>query len=88
MIRFSPLLAISLLALFTAAASAQTGSSNGSMGSSLAYTSSSSTPASRGVPTYANPNVPGATGDTIVRGDDSTIAGDRAATLEQKEDQY
>jgi hypothetical protein len=31
-------------------------------------------------PTYANPNVPGATGRTIVIGDPSTIAGDREAT--------
>jgi hypothetical protein len=31
-----------------------------------------------------NPNVPGATGLTIVPGDRSTIAGDAAATLIQK----
>jgi hypothetical protein len=29
--------------------------------------------------------VPGATGDTIVRGDNSTIAGDGAATKDQRE---
>jgi hypothetical protein len=32
----------------------------------------------------SNPNVPGATGLTIVPGDRSTIAGDAAATLIQK----
>ncbi len=32
----------------------------------------------------ADPNVPGATGETIVKGDNSTIAGDRKATREQK----
>jgi hypothetical protein len=37
------------------------------------------------IPAYANPNVPGATGSTVVRGDNSTIAGDRAATIEQRE---
>ena len=31
-----------------------------------------------------NPNVPGATGDTIVPGDGSTISGDAAATLMQR----
>jgi hypothetical protein len=31
-----------------------------------------------------NPTVPGATGDTIVRGDNSTISGDRRGTIEQK----
>jgi hypothetical protein len=33
---------------------------------------------------YANPNVPGATGRTIVRGDHSTIAGDALATEMQR----
>ena len=36
------------------------------------------------LPSAANPTVPGATGTTIVPGDHSTIAGDRAATLEQQ----
>jgi hypothetical protein len=31
-----------------------------------------------------NPNVPGATGNTIVPGDSSTISGDAAATLMQR----
>jgi hypothetical protein len=31
-----------------------------------------------------NPTVPGATGETIVRGDTSTISSDRRATIEQK----
>jgi hypothetical protein len=33
---------------------------------------------------YENPNVPGATGRTIVPGDHSTIAGDAAATQMQR----
>jgi hypothetical protein len=35
-------------------------------------------------PADENPTVPGATGLTIVRGDHSTISGDRRATIEQK----
>ena len=35
-------------------------------------------------PADENPTVPGATGLTIVRGDHSTISGDRRATSEQK----
>ncbi|MEA2731382.1 MAG: hypothetical protein QOF70_5857 [Acetobacteraceae bacterium] len=35
-------------------------------------------------PADENPSVPGATGETIVRGDRSTISGDRRATIEQK----
>ena len=36
------------------------------------------------VPADENPNVRGATGDTIVKGDRSTIVGDRRATIQQK----
>jgi hypothetical protein len=36
------------------------------------------------VPAVENPEVPGATGATIVRGDHSTIEGDRQGTIEQK----
>jgi hypothetical protein len=36
------------------------------------------------LPAYADPSVRGATGDTIVRGDNSTIAGDKAATDQQR----
>jgi hypothetical protein len=36
------------------------------------------------IPGYADPSVPGATGSTVVRGNDSTITGDRAATIEQR----
>jgi hypothetical protein len=36
------------------------------------------------VPSDENPNVAGATGMTIVRGDRSTIGGDRRGTIEQK----
>ncbi len=35
-------------------------------------------------PAYANPTVPGATGLTIVKGNRSTISGDRRGTIEQK----
>ncbi len=40
--------------------------------------------ATSSVPGYANPAVPGATGDTVVRGNHSTIAGARDATLSQR----
>ena len=36
------------------------------------------------VPADENPTVRGATGDTIVKGDRSTITGDRRATVQQK----
>ena len=36
------------------------------------------------VPATQNPNVPGATGATIVRGNRSTISSDRQGTIEQK----
>jgi hypothetical protein len=36
------------------------------------------------VPAYQNPTVRGATGMSIVKGDRSTISGDRRATVEQK----
>jgi hypothetical protein len=42
-------------------------------------------PQPRPSPAALNPNDPGATGRTDVRGDDSTIAGDRKGTLEEKE---
>jgi hypothetical protein len=35
-------------------------------------------------PAYENPTVAGATGETIVKGDRSTISGDRRGTIEQK----
>jgi hypothetical protein len=37
-----------------------------------------------GLPAVENPEVPGATGATVVRGDHSTIEGDRQGTIEQK----
>jgi hypothetical protein len=37
-----------------------------------------------GLPARENPEVPGATGSTIVRGDHSTIEGDRQGTIQQK----
>jgi hypothetical protein len=36
------------------------------------------------LPAYANPVVPGATGARIVKGNNSTIAGDRDATVTQR----
>jgi hypothetical protein len=42
-------------------------------------------PQPRPSPAAKNPNDPGATGRTDVRGDDSTIAGDRKGTVEEKE---
>ncbi len=41
-------------------------------------------PPKTNVPADANPTVRGATGDTIVKGDRSTISGDRRATTQQK----
>ena len=38
----------------------------------------------RNVPAAANPTVPGATGHTVVPGNKSTIASDRAGTTEKK----
>lgn len=35
-------------------------------------------------PADENPTVPGATGQSIVKGDNSTISGDRRGTIEQK----
>jgi hypothetical protein len=35
-------------------------------------------------PRMADPTVPGATGETIVKGDRSSISGDRRATIQQK----
>jgi hypothetical protein len=35
-------------------------------------------------PAYENPTVPGATGETVVKGDRSTISGDRRGTIQQK----
>lgn len=37
-----------------------------------------------GVPAYANPSIPGATGETIVKGNNSTIAGTRDASRQQR----
>ncbi len=90
MTKFSPaiLLAISLLALSTVDASAQTGSGKESANSSVSHPSGASKSASRRVPADANPRVPGATGDAIVRGDDSTIAGDRGATRDEQSGEF
>jgi hypothetical protein len=52
------------------------GSTNSVSSASLAYSSKNEPIANYA----ANPNIPGATGRVIVRGDNSTIAGDEAAT--------
>lgn len=82
----SILLAASLLVVSTAGTLAQSKS-----GGDTAATDSKRTPADtagpKSIPAYSNPNVRGATGDTIVRGDDSTLAGDRAATKDWKSGQ-
>ncbi len=49
-----------------------------------ALTSGRLSKASASVPAFENPTVPGATGETVVEGDNSTIRGDRRATIEQK----
>jgi len=93
------LLAASLLLVSAVGAVAQTnnpGTSGGTRGSQVAIPQyppgEGSNPAlttgrlrgATGVPADENPRVPGATGDTIVRGDNSTIRGDRRATIEEK----
>jgi hypothetical protein len=40
--------------------------------------------ATNGVPAAQNPNVPGATGMTVVHGDNSTIGQDRTGSVEEK----
>ena len=40
------------------------------------------------VPEANDANVPGATGSTVVPGDNSTVAGDRAATISQRTGSY
>jgi hypothetical protein len=47
-------------------------------------TSTTMTPGPGATPADENPRVPGATGQAIVPGDNSTVAGDRAATIEQR----
>ena len=49
-----------------------------------ALTSGRSPHGAANVPADENPTVRGATGDTIVKGDRSTITGDRRATTQQK----
>ena len=71
-----PLLAAALLTLPAAGAWAQASSSNTTNGMPM-NSQSGSTAAE-------NPHVKGATGDTIVKGDRSSIAGDKSATSEQK----
>jgi hypothetical protein len=69
-------LAVSLFALPAVSALAQSNTPSSNNGSN------SGSPAA--VPADKNPNVAGATGDAKVVGDPSTIAGDRAATKDEK----
>jgi hypothetical protein len=54
------------------------GADNPALTTGSRYSVTATTPANE------NPTVPGATGLTIVRGDHSTISGDRRATISQK----
>ncbi|HBK04592.1 MAG TPA: hypothetical protein DDZ81_01875 [Acetobacteraceae bacterium] len=78
-IRFA-LLALCLLAVPAGFAAAQTASSDA--GNSKMAPNGSVVGDNRAA--AANPRQPGATGETIVKGDSSTIQGDRKATSEQK----
>ncbi len=53
-------------------------------GNNPALTTGSRFSVTPNLPAQENPTVPGATGETIVRGDNSTISGDRRGTIEQK----
>lgn len=54
------------------------------VGSDPALTTGSRFSVTKSTPADENPTVPGATGLGFVRGDQSTISGDRRATVEQK----
>jgi hypothetical protein len=64
---------------------AQDSSERGSASTAAPHSGGASATARGRVPADANPHLPGATGDDIVRGDRSTIAGDRAATLDRRD---
>jgi hypothetical protein len=76
----SILLAASLLALSTVGALAQS-TPRDNTATTSSNRDNTATTNSKTIPAGADPNRPGATGDDIVRGDNSTIAGDRAATV-------
>ena len=78
-IRFA-LLASVLLAVPAGFAAAQTASSD----TSHSKMAPSGAAASDNRAAVSNPRQPGATGETIVKGDSSTIHGDRKATAQQK----
>ncbi len=82
MISRSTLLAASVLLAATTGAFAQSNNTAGS--GSVSPPPPYPRVDTNAVPRSENPNVPGATGETIVRGDRSTIAGDARATVEQK----
>jgi hypothetical protein len=86
MISRSILLAASLLAASTVGVLAQSSHHDaGAAGGLLSNPPRYPSPAQeKGVPADENPNVPGATGRAIVRGDRSSEAGDRRATIEQR----
>jgi hypothetical protein len=96
---FRPVIAIALLLAPTAALRAQNynpGNSGGGnapiaiptygaeLGVDPALTSGSRLSVTPNTPANENPTVRGATGVTIVKGDSSTISGDRRATVDQK----
>lgn len=58
------------------------------MTDSSASVSTSVMPRERGNIAASDPNVPGATGRTIIRGNTSTISGDAKATREQQTGAY
>jgi hypothetical protein len=80
----SILLAASLLAIPAVNAVAQNTVGNGSLSPEPRNANDNPVASSQTRPTDDNPRVPGATGDAIVKGDNSTVAGDRAATAEQR----
>lgn len=59
-----------------------------SAAASLAFVSTSAMPYKGGDGAASNPNVPGATGRTIIPGNNSTIAGDAEATRQQQTGAY
>jgi hypothetical protein len=82
----STLLASLLLVIPAVNAVAQSSAGSGSVSPGPRNASDTPVAASTTLPADDNPRVPGATGDAIVKGDHSTIAGDRKATAEQRTD--
>jgi hypothetical protein len=74
-------------AAFAGSQSASDGSQRLSMIGMPGSHSNMSSSTSR-IPSFADPHTPGATGRTVVLGDPSTIAGDRAATRDEQTGAY